>query len=70
MLINRKVIKPFFKPAYFSRGETYFNEKRVHHISVDESEEFISGLIRGNGRRYSAEIQLHTDGNKIYDSSG
>lgn len=72
MLINRKVIKPYFKSAYFSRGENYFNEKRVHHIDVDESESLvkISGLIRGSGRRYSAEVELDIHNKKLIDITG
>lgn len=69
MLISRKVIKPFFKPAYFSRGENYYNEKRVHHIKFDEHKNIISGLIRGN-RRYSAQINLIAENDKLTDIDG
>lgn len=69
MLINRKVIKPFFKPTYFSRGENYYNEKRVHHIAYDEGKNVVTGLIRGN-RRYSAKINLITSDDKLTDIDG
>lgn len=70
MLINRKVIKPFFKPAYVTRGENYYNEKRVHHYKFDEATDLITGLIRGNGRRYSAKVKLHHSNDKLTDITG
>lgn len=70
MLINRKVIKPFFKSAYVTRGENYYNEKRVHHYYFDEAKDLVTGLIRGNGRRYSAKVKLLSNNNKLTDISG
>ncbi len=69
MLINRKVIKPFFKSATFSRGENYYNEKRVHHVVFDEEKQVLTGLIRGN-RRYSAEVFLSSTNGKLSNIEG
>jgi len=69
MLINRKVIKPFFRSATFSRGEVYYNEKRVHHMKLDEDTHILSGLIRGT-RRYSASIHLTSSNGKLVDING
>ncbi len=70
MLINRKVIKPFFESATFSRGENYYNEKRVHHVHYDEDKQVLTGLIRGN-RRYSAKVFLRlSSSDKLTDIEG